>query len=44
MYSLPRISKYFLDTCACYVGSVSIVPDSGSLLAWRPARSCALNS
>ena len=27
---------------ACLVGSISIVPDTGSFRAWRPARGCAL--
>lgn len=29
--------------CTCFVGSVSIVPDLGSLIAWRPARAVVVH-
>jgi hypothetical protein len=44
MYGLPIIFDVFYKNL-CVIGyqvdSVSIVPDSGSFVAWRPARGCA---
>jgi len=36
--------QYFSKICACLVGSLFIVPVSGSFTAWRLARGCALLS
>ena len=36
--------KYFSKIWACLVGSVSVLPASGSFTAWRLARGCALLS
>jgi len=39
--SKPGVFKYFSKIWACLVGSVSILPVSGSFTAWRLAHGCA---